>query len=318
MTFFCDLATHGGVIYANATAVRIETSGDRARSVVAQQTAAPDDVRDFSVEADLVVVCAGALRTPGVLARSGIRNPMLGRRLFLHPVAAAIAEFDRPIEPWIGPMQSAYSDAFNYRSGNYGAKIEVAPTHPGMAALALPWVNRESHAELMGRFRNAATIFALTRDRDPGSIDLDHEGYVRYRLSSHDGENLLAGLGGLFDLGFAAGAVRMMTLHAKPIEIERSRWGRSQSAEFAARLRRIGIAPNRQILFSAHQMGTAAMGSARQRSVVDPSGRVWGYENLLVADASIFPQSSGVNPMLTIMAMASRIAVQHGGVIAAQ
>ncbi len=58
------------------------------------------------------------------------------------------------------------------------------------------------------------------------------------------------------------------------------------------------------------------MGSERQRSVVDPSGRVWGYENLLVADASIFPQSSGVNPMLTIMAMASRIAIQHGGVIA--
>ena len=201
-------------------------------------------------------------------------------------------------------------------SGNYGAKIEVAPTHPGMAALALPWVNRASHAELMSRFRNAATMFALTRDRDPGSIDLDHEGSIRYRLSSHDGENLLAGLSGLFDLGFAAGALRMMTLHAKPIEIERSQWGRSQSDTLAARLRRRGIAPNRQILFSAHQMGTAAMGSERQRSVVDPSGRVWDYENLLVADASIFPQSSGVNPMLTIMAMASRIAVQHGGVIA--
>ncbi|HEY6449718.1 MAG TPA: GMC family oxidoreductase, partial [Candidatus Cybelea sp.] len=315
-TFLCDFATNGGAIYANASAVRIETSGDRARSVVARQTVAPDDLRTFGVKADLFVVCAGALRTPGLLARSGIRNPLLGRRLFLHPVAAAVAEFDRPVEPWIGPMQSAYSDTFNYRSGNYGAKIEVAPSHPGMAALALPWENRASHAELMSRFRNAATMFALTRDRDHGSIDLDQEGSIRYRLSSHDGENLLAGLSGLFDLGFAAGAVRMMTLHAKPIEIERSQWGRSQSDTLGARLRRIGIAPNRQILFSAHQMGTAAMGSERQRSVVDPSGRVWDYENLLVADASIFPQSSGVNPMLTIMAMASRIAVQHGGVIA--
>ncbi len=180
-TFLYDIETNGGAIYANATVVHIETSGDRARTVVARQTAAPDDVRTFVVGADLFVVCAGALRTPGVLARSGIRDPMLGRRLFLHPVAAAVAEFDRPIEPWIGPMQSAYSDAFNYRSGNYGPKIEVAPTHPGMAALALPWENRASHAELMSRFRNAATMFALTRDRDPGSIGLDDEAY--YPLS---------------------------------------------------------------------------------------------------------------------------------------
>ncbi len=312
-TFLRDLATNGGVIYANAAAVRIVTNGRRARTVVARQSIASNDERAFEISADLVVVCGGALRTPVLLARSGIQNPLLGKRLFLHPVAAAVAQFDRPIEPWIGPMQSAHSDAFNYRRGNYGTKIEVAPTHPGMAALALPWESRTRHAELMGRFRNAATMFALTRDRDPGSIDLDEESYIRYRLSSYDGANLLAGLVGIFDLGFAAGALRMMTLHSKPIEVERSQWGRSQSDAFAERLRKIGIAPNRQILFSAHQMGTAAMGADPQRCVVDPLGRVWGYQNLLVADASVFPQSSGVNPMLTIMAMASRIAVQHGG-----
>lgn len=100
----------------------------------------------------------------------------------------------------------------------------------------------------------------------------------------------------------------MITLHGKPIEIERAQWGTAARQAFCERLRTIGIAPNRQILFSAHQMGTAAMGSDPQRSVVDPLGRVWGYDNLLVADASVFPQSSGVNPMLTIMAMASRIA----------
>ena len=306
--FLPDLGANAGALYAGSTALRIETRGGRPRSVTARQTVAPDDVRSFDVEADLVAVCAGALRTPGILARSGIRNPMLGKRLFLHPVAAAIAEFDHPIEPWIGPMQSAYSDAFNYRSGNYGAKVEVAPAHPGMAALALPWESRENHAALMDRFRNVATLFALTRDRDPGSIDLDDEAYVRYRLSPHDGENLLAGLVGLFDLGFAAGAFRMLTLHAKPIRIERSQWGASRRDAFAQRVRAIGIAPNRQILFSAHQMGSAAMGTDPKQSVVDRAGRVWDYENLLVADASVFPQSSGVNPMLTIMAMASRIA----------
>jgi choline dehydrogenase-like flavoprotein len=156
-------------------------------------------------------------------------------------------------------------------------------------------------------------MLALTRDRDPGSIDLDDEAYIRYRVSQFDGENMLAGLVGIADLAFAAGAVRVMTLHATPLEIERSAWTPSHRAEFGERLRSIGFGPNRQIIFSAHQMGTAAMGTDRERSVVDPSGCVWGYDNLLVADASVFPASSGVNPMLTIMAMASRIAVQHGG-----
>ncbi|MFZ0031299.1 MAG: GMC family oxidoreductase, partial [Candidatus Cybelea sp.] len=108
-------------------------------------------------------------------------------------------------------------------------------------------------------------------------------------------------------------AVRVMTLHTRPIEIERTQWSPRCRDEFAERLRTIGVAPNRQIVFSAHQMGTAAMGARRADSVVNPAGSVWGYENLLVADASVFPQSSGVNPMLTIMAMAARIAAQHGG-----
>jgi choline dehydrogenase-like flavoprotein len=308
-----DVAANGGTIYANTVALRIETNGKRARAVVARQTIGPDDVRSFEVEADAVVVAAGALRTPGILARSCISHPLLGKRLFLHPVAASVAEFERPIEPWIGPMQSAHSDAFNYRSGNYGAKIEVAPAHPGLAASAVPWQSRAQHAELMERMRNVATLFALTRDRDPGCIDLDDEAYIRYRVSPHDGENLLAGLAGTFDLAFAAGAIRVLTLHAKPLEVRREEWTSRYREEFLERLRAIGVAANRQIFFSAHQMGTAAMGADANRSVVDPAGRVWGYENLLVADASVFPQSSGVNPMLTIMAMASRIADQHGG-----
>jgi choline dehydrogenase-like flavoprotein len=46
--------------------------------------------------------------------------------------------------------------------------------------------------------------------------------------------------------------------------------------------------------------------------VTDPAGRPWGYESVIVADASLFPQASGVNPMLTVMAMASRVVAQHG------
>ena len=311
--FLPDVAENGGAIYVNARADRIATQGARAKSVSVTQTVAPGDVRHFEIAADTFVVSGGSLRTPGILARSNIAHPLLGKRLFLHPVSALVAQFDRPIEAWHGPMQSAYSDAYNYRSGNYGPKIEAAPSHPGIAGISTPWLNRAHHADLMDRFRNAASLVAVTRDRDPGRIELDDEAQIRYRVSPHDGENLLAAIAGMADIAFAAGAARVTTLHNAPIEIARDEWTAARRDALVERLARIGFAPNRQIFFSAHQMGTAAMGADPQTSVVDPTGAVWGFENLLVADASLFPQASGVNPMLTILAMAARVAEQHGG-----
>ena len=298
----------GGAIYAGARAERILFEGRRASGVTVVQSDPSGSNARFTVFAPLVVCAGGALRTPGLLARSGVRNATLGRRLFLHPVAGCLAEFDHPVEGYCGPMQSAYSDAYNYRSGNYGAKLEAAPTHPGLAALALPWQSRAQHARGMDGARNSATLIALARDRDPGAIDLDDEATIRYALSPFDSENLLAGLVGLFEVAFAAGARRVMSLHNHPLEIARERWDGAARAALVARVREIGAASNRQPFFSAHQMGTAALGSDPARSVADARGRVWDHENLVVADASLFPQSSGVNPMLTIMAMARRVA----------
>jgi choline dehydrogenase-like flavoprotein len=313
--FLPDVAATGGAIYARARAVKINIEGTRAKSVSVEQTVGPNDVRQFEVAANLVVVAGGSLRSPGILARSGVSCPALGQRLFVHPVSAIFPEFDREIDAFIGPMQSAYSDAYNYRSGNYGVKIEVAPVHPGLAANAIPWESREKHAAAMNALRRSAVVIALARDRDPGYIELDNEAQIRYHVSPFDGENLLEGILGAMDLAFAGGAVRISTLHNKPIFVERAQWNKARRDELGEQLRKIGIASNRQIFFSAHQMGTCSLGSDANMSVVDPTGKVWGYDNIIVADASLFPMASGVNPMLTIMAMAGRVAEQHGGTL---
>jgi choline dehydrogenase-like flavoprotein len=306
--FLPEVVTSGGAIFAGARAERILIEGARATGVAAVQSDANGAERRFTVRAPTIVCAAGALRTPGLLARSGITHPLLGKRLFVHPVFAISAIFEQPIEPWQGPIQTAYSDAFNYRSGNYGSKLEVAPVHPGFAAATLPWTSAAAHAHIMDELQRSAILIALTRDRDPGSIDLDDEAAIRYALAPFDAENALAGLAGAVDVAFAAGAQKVRTLHVTPLELRAKDWNPEARSAFAARLRAIGVAPNRQPLFSAHQMGTAAMGTDRTRSVVDARGRVWGYENVFVADASLFPQSSGVNPMLTIMALARRVA----------
>jgi choline dehydrogenase-like flavoprotein len=301
----------GGAIYAGARAERIVFEGTHAAGVEVRQATADGATSAFVVRAPLVVAAAGALRTPGLLARSGVAHGLLGRRLFLHPVASCFAEFEHSIEAYRGPMQTAFSDAYNYRNGNYGAKVEVAPAHPGLAALAFPWRDREHHARAMDSSSKAATLIALTRDRDPGHIDLDGEAAIHYAVSPFDGEHLLAGLVGLFEIAFAAGATRVTSLHNRPIAIARKAWSANARDRFAERVRSIGVAPNRQPLFSAHQMGTAPLGADPGRSVVDRHGRVRKFEGLLVADASLFPQSSGVNPMLTIMALARHVALAN-------
>jgi len=55
---------------------------------------------------------------------------------------------------------------------------------------------------------------------------------------------------------------------------------------------------------TGHPQGGNAMSENPARGVVDPQFRVFGYENLFVCDASVFPSSIGVNPQLTVMALA--------------
>ncbi|MDQ2951778.1 MAG: GMC family oxidoreductase, partial [Chloroflexota bacterium] len=101
----------------------------------------------------------------------------------------------------------------------------------------------------------------------------------------------------------AAGARRVFTLHTPPLEREASAVG-----ELAAEIARRGVAANRVALFSAHQMSSCRIGTTRATSVADPEGQVWNVRGLFVTDASGFPSAAGVNPMMTVMALARRTA----------
>jgi choline dehydrogenase-like flavoprotein len=86
--------------------------------------------------------------------------------------------------------------------------------------------------------------------------------------------------------------------------------GGARLERFLNEIERRGVVPNRLPLFTAHQMGTCRLGSDRKTSVADPYGQVHGVKGLFIADASGFPTASGVNPMLSVMALAHRVA-QH-------
>jgi len=70
------------------------------------------------------------------------------------------------------------------------------------------------------------------------------------------------------------------------------------------------ISANRILLFTAHQMSSCRIGTSPKDSVADPEGQVHGVPGLWVTDASAMPTASGVNPMLSLMALARRTATR--------
>jgi choline dehydrogenase-like flavoprotein len=61
-------------------------------------------------------------------------------------------------------------------------------------------------------------------------------------------------------------------------------------------------------LITTHVQGTCRMGSDPERSVVDSDAQSWDVKRLYVGDGSLVPRTLSVNPSLTIMALADRLA----------
>jgi choline dehydrogenase-like flavoprotein len=321
-TYLRDAVAHGAQVYANARVERVRIdddttveSGRAARGVVATvvDPAGGSAPTTLTVDAPIVVVAAGTLRTPALLARSGVSSPHLGKHLRLHPVTALSAQFDEPVEPWHGAMQTAVCDELSGfartaggSSAGFGSVIEVSPSHPGLMASALPWKGRAEHAQTMSSARYRATLIAIARDRGEGSVGLDERADVRYRIADDDAQRLADGVAAAARIAFAAGARSVSTLHAEPLALDAADANDAGLAAFAAELRARAAKHAPVALFSAHQMGTARMGASATDGALDPEGRVYGVEGLLVTDASAFPTASGVNPMLTIMALSHR------------
>jgi choline dehydrogenase-like flavoprotein len=319
VTYLRDALDAGASVYANTRVVCVRTSCDEHGNAVAIGVDAVTAGGNLlAVDAPLIVVAAGSLRTPGILARSGVTSPHLGQHLHLHPTSALSAAFDEPIEAWHGTMQSALcpspgsgqaleKESPSTSSGPvYGAVIEAAPAHPGLMALGLPWTGRDAHAETMNSARYRASLIALTRDRGEGNVGLDERADVRYRIADDDARHLADGLSAAARIAFAAGARSVSTLHADTLTLNAEDATEAGLDAFASTLLARARTHAPLQLFSAHQMGTARMGATADAGAVDPDGRVYGVEGLLVTDASAFPSASGVNPMLTIMALAHR------------
>jgi choline dehydrogenase-like flavoprotein len=307
-TYLAAAARAGARLICNCDVRRIRIEDGRATGVEAIATGPDGAPHTLTVRAGAVITACGSINTPALLRRSGMDNPAIGLGLRLHPATAVAGVFSERVEPWTGSLQTRYSDQFADSGDGYGVKFETAPVHFALPASGFGWESAVRHREDIARLAHVSIVGVLLRDRDAGRVAVGRDGRprVHYELSHHDVANVRRGLVGAAQVLAAAGATEVFSLQTPPARAVTGAAGWLDP--FADAMDRRGYTKCRMSYITFHQMASCAMGADRARSVVGETGESHDVQGLYVADASAFPTSSGVNPMITIMAIADHVA----------
>jgi choline dehydrogenase-like flavoprotein len=299
-TWLADAHGAGARLIVRSRVERVLVEGGAARGVVARTV----EGHAITVRARAVIAACGAIHTPALLKRSGLQNENIGKHLKLHPATAVFGVFDEELKSWEGVMQALYSDQHRDLHDGYGLKYESAANHPHLFVAFAPWRGASEHLGLMEALSSTVPIGVLLRDRDGGEVRVGRDGepVVRYKLSPFDTAHLRTGIDGAAQILETAGARRIFSSQSRWVSYDP---GASGSRErFMADADRAGYAAGRISLGSFHIMGSARMGGSPASAVCDPTGQTWEVRDLYVFDGSAFPTASGVNPQISIQAIA--------------
>ena len=265
---------------------------------------------EYLIRAKIVIVCAGAVHTPALLLRSNLPAalPQLGRGFTCHPALILVAEHSQAITNFVGHPKSYYLDQF---AASDAFILETCMYFPFTTAKSLAGFG-ESHSAFMRAFPRLQMILVLACDHvNPANrVTIDRAGspVVHYSFTPEVKRALARGTVAAARIFFAAGAERVhVPLGDVPVV----------EAHEADRLTHLGdehhFRPGYVTVSAAHLQGGCGIGRTAGDSVTDPYGRVHGIPWLHVADASLFPDSVEINPYLTIMALADRVAERIRG-----
>jgi hypothetical protein len=277
--------------------------------------------RKVIIKAKRVIVSAGTMQSPLLLLRSGLSNYHIGRNLYVHPVALVGGIHPEEVKSWEGSiLTSVVSEHENLDGKGHGVKLEVTCMTPSLWLPFVAWKDGLDYKLNASRMKHMTAWLSIARDRDTGQVypdPVDGRARFRYEVSKFDKQSILEGLVALAKIKYVSGASEIWTTipGVEPFvrsseELSKSSGDGINDARFQAWLDKVKAngAPSPDTMFaSAHQMGTCRMSASPRSGVVDALGQVWGTKGLFVADASVFPSASGVNPMVTNMAISDWI-----------
>lgn len=281
-TYLERAANQGAKILTRCRAYRIHIDGERATELEAEHEH-PDGSRHLlRIAFDHITIACGALQTPVLLQRSGIQKN-IGNTLRFHPTLRITAEFSESIRPWSELMSTMQIKALAPHL-SFGMSLSW-PVHLA-ASLTPQWPATQTKLSSLDKL---AMYYVATTSHGTGSLQaLGKRHYrARYALAPEDIHWLQEGYRHLATLLRDAGA-KHLSGSLRP--------GTHEDLPFTAK---------NLFAMSIHAFSSCPMGEA-SHCPVDSYGRLKGFANISIQDASLLPEAPSVNPQLTIMATVLR------------
>ena len=259
------------------------------------------------VNASQIILAGGTVGTSELLLRSGFQKelPAIGKYITLHPAMNVNGIFPEKIKNYKGFPKVYYTQHYS-ETNNY--LLETSFYYPFITTKNLClWGKDLKYA--MSKYNNMMSILILLHDKAKASnqIQLDKKGnaVLDYKLSNEDLETLCHAEASAAEIFLSAGCTEViLPSYGKVLYTKEELKGKNLYDLIKAK----DFVLNKVPIASAHLQGGAKMGNSAKDSVTNSWGKIHGSKNLYIADGSLFPNSSHVNPHLTIMALADRVA----------
>jgi choline dehydrogenase-like flavoprotein len=220
------------------------------------------------------------------------------------------AFFKEEVRPWEGGILTTVCSSFENLDGHgHGVKLEATCMMPSLCLSMINWNSGTSWKTTAAKYPHMNSYISLTRDRDPGRVL--HGPKIEYTPSAFDRRHILTGLIEMSRMLLVAGAreIHINVPGIRPFIVDETGGDATceivdpRFVEWIAHVEAVGNSPPNATFACAHQMGSNRMSAKKADGVVDQEGRVWGTKGLYITDASVFPSASGVNPMVTNLAI---------------
>lgn len=249
--------------------------------------------RQITIKGKTFVSSAGAISSSILLLKSKLGLANAGKKLGFNLGTQITAAYPQTVNSYDGLQISHF-----LKTNDHRFVMETWFNPPMFQSTAMPgWFSQ--HYQNMRLYANMACTGVLVGTASNAEVKVAgiFGRDINYVPMEEDFNSLMDGLEKAAEIYLTGGAVRVMPNTFNYYEYK-------TVAELKENFRKDIKASPDISTGSGHPQGGNVMSNSAATGVVDSNFKVFGYDNLFVCDASVFPTSLGVNPQVTVMSLA--------------